>query len=386
MLALLTYLLLFVTPLVVVPFFDLRFEPPKVLFAEFLIQILAVYSLIAGKFRLRRANPLLFAVVMALFLLSLYHLLVNPSGKNLFGNIFRLQGTILFWHFLALSLIAQNVYFKLKEKSVYVTSFIAVCLTALVFGSNSAGRLIGSLGEPNAFGAVVVFMLPFVLILKKMRLRILFVLAALLVVNFTQSKSALIGIGLELLFLALLKMKFKFAISVTICSILLVLSLILPISERYYFLKTNDNPFNYRFEDRAQIWQVSLIAGSESPVFGTGIESVQNRIAKESKLLNADIQYQTIDSAHNIFLDFWIWGGGTGLALLIGLIILTLGNLIRKRMTVETAVMIGLLAVLSFNPTTVSILAAFWWIIGRSFAEKTDKEAFTYQSKSVILI
>jgi O-antigen ligase len=166
-------------------------------------------------------------------------------------------------------------------------------------------------------------------------------------------------------------MKFRFITGVIICSVLLILSLGLPIFERSYFLKTNTDPMNFRFEDRAQIWQVSLAAGSRSPFFGTGIESVQNRIAAMSKKLNANIQYQTVDSAHNIFLDFWIWGGGTGLVLLICLVILTLWNLTRKKMVIETAVMIGLLAVLSFNPTTVSVLAAFWWIIGRSFARET---------------
>jgi hypothetical protein len=306
---LLTYLLLFVTPLIVIPFFSLRFEPPKVLFAEILIQILVVYSLIAGKFRLRRVNPVFFAVIMALFLLSLYHLLVNPSDKNLFGNIFRLQGTILFWHFLALSLIAQNIYFRLKEKYIYIASFLAVCAGALVFGSNSAGRLIGSLGEPNALGAVIVVLLPFVLSLKKLQLKIISVLLALIVINFSQSRSALTGIFLEVLFLGLLRMKFRFITGVIICSVLLILSLGLPIFERSYFLKTNTDPMNFRFEDRAQIWQVSLAAGSRSPFFGTGIESVQNRIAAMSKKLNANIQYQTVDSAHNIFLDFWIWGG-----------------------------------------------------------------------------
>lgn len=370
--ALLTYLLLFVTPLIVVPFFNLRFEPPKVLFAEILIQILVVYSLIAGKFRLRRVNPVLFAVIMALFLISLYHLLVNPSDKNLFGNIFRLQGTILFWHFLALALVAQNIYFRLKEKYIYIVSFLAVCAGALVFGNNSAGRLIGSLGEPNALGAVIVVLLPFVLSLKKLQLKIIGVLLALIVINFTQSRSALTGIFLEVLFFGLLKMKFRFITGVIICSVLLILSLGLPIFERSYFLKTNSDPMNFRFEDRAQIWQVSLAAGSRYPFFGTGIESVQNRIAAMSKTLNADIQYQTVDSAHNIFLDFWIWGGGTGLVLLICLVILTLWNLTRKKMIIEIAVMIGLLAVLSFNPTTVSVLAAFWWITGRSFVRETQ--------------
>lgn len=358
------------------PFFDLRFEPPKVLFAEFLIQVLVVYSLIAGKFRLRKVNPLLFAVVMALFLLSLYHLLVNPSGKNLFGNIFRLQGTILFWHFLILTLITQNIYFRLTEKYIYLGSFLAVIAGALVFGTNRAGRWIGSLGEPNALGAVVVFIFPLVFLnFKSVWIRVIGVIGVIGVINFTESKSALIALGLELVFLGLIKVfKGKFQPAVIICSVLLVLSLILPILEREYFIKTNTNPSAYRFEDRAEIWRVSAIAGLDSPIFGSGLDSIQSQIHKTARNLNFNAQYQIIDSSHNIFLDFWLWGGALGTGLLGILGVLGVKQMIQKKMILELTVFIGLLTVLSFNPTTVSILAGFWWIIGRSFAKEPAKE------------
>jgi hypothetical protein len=365
--ALLIYLLLFVFP-----FISLKFEPPKVLFAEILIEILIVYVLMSGKFRLRKVALSLFVPVAVLFLLSLYHLLNNPSSANIFGNVFRLQGTILFWHLLVFALIVQNNYFRLKEKYVYITAFIAVCAGTLIFGNNSSGRLIGSLGEPNALGAVMVVLLPFVLLnVKPVWGKIAVVLAALMVVNYTQSRSALTGIGLELLFLMLLRSKLRFLPGFIICSILLVLSLVLPIFERSYYLKSGGTYF--RFEDRAQIWEMAGKAGWQYPVFGTGIESVQGRINQISRRENAETQYQVIDSAHNIFLDYWIWGGGMALFALLTLIVIAVKNLVVKKPVLETTLFLGLLAVLLFNPTTVSVLAAFWFVLGRSFA-KFDSE------------
>lgn len=378
MIPFLTYLLLLVTPLVIAPWLPFRFEPPKVLVAEIIIELLVIAAFFGGKLRLKTSNEQnansgkwLISLVGMLFVLSLGHFFLNPSKQILFGNIFRLQGTILFWHLLALCLIAKSAYFKLKDKYVYLAAFLAVCIGAVIFGSNRAGRWVGSLGEPNALGAVIVFIFPLVFLgFKQVWIRIVTIIAALGVINFTESKSALIGLSLQLLVLLLIKLsKEKYLLSVIISLVFLILTLGLPILERMYFLKTNTDPMNFRFEDRAQIWQVALISGLDSPVYGTGLDKVQDQINKTAKQLNFNAQYQAIDSSHNIFLDYWVWGGGFGVGLLVSLVILTLKNLIGKKMLPELAVFLGLLAVLSFNPTTVSILAGFWWIIGRSFAK-----------------
>lgn len=374
MIAFLTYLLLFLVPLIILPGFNLRFEPPKVLISEFLIELIVVYSLLKGKFSLKRVDKHLAFIVGGLFILSLAHLILEPSKENLFGNIFRLQGTILFWHFLALAAVTQNVSFKLREKYIFLTSLLAVCIGGLIFGSNSAGRWIGSLGEPNAFGAVVILIFPFFFLsFKRVWIRVIGVIGVVGVINFTESKSALIALGLELLFLGLVKLfKGRYLSAVMICLSLIVLSLTLPVAERQYFLSTNTDPQNFRFEDRTEIWQVAVFAGIESPLIGSGLESVQARINETAKKLNLNAQYQVIDSSHNIFLDFWVWGGLIGLGLFLSLVILTLKNLIQKKMILEATVFLGLLVVLSFNPTTVTVLAAFWWIIGRSFAGDED--------------
>lgn len=370
MIPFLTYLLFFLIPLIVIPGLNLRFEPPKVLLSEFLIELMVIFSLLTGRFNLKRASKPLAVLLSGLFFLSLFHLSLNPTKDGLFGNIFRLQGTILFWHFLFLALLAQNVYFYLKEKYVYLAGFIAIFSGGLVSGTNSAGRWIGSLGEPNALGAIMVFLFPFVFLsFKSIWIRAIGVIGALGVINFTESKSALIALTLELLFLGLIKLfKGKFLPAVIICSIFLILALGLPIIERAYFLKTNNGPMNFRFEDRAQIWQAALASGFDSPLIGTGIESIQGQIHKYAVKLNFNAQYQVIDSSHNLILDFWVWGGIVGLGLFGVLGVIAVKEMAQKRMLLELTVFLGLLTVLSFNPATVTILAAFWWVIGRSFA------------------
>lgn len=374
MIAFLTYLILFLVPLIVIPVISLRFEPPKVLLTEFLIEVLVVYVITTGKFSLKKASKVLVGVVGGLFLLSLFHLIISPTQQNLFGNIFRLQGTILFWHFLALVLVTQNTYFKLKERYIYLSAFIAVCLGSLVFGVNRAGRLIGSLGEPNALGAVIILIFPFVFLsFKNIWVRLSVLISAIGVINYSESKSALVALVLELLFLGIIKIfKGKYLVATISCLIILGFSLTLPILERDYFLKNNTDPFDFRLEDRAEIWQIALNAGLHSPIFGSGIDSIQSQIHETAQDLNLNSQYSIIDSSHNLLLDYWIWGGFIGLFLMSTLIVLTLKNLIKQKALLEMIIFIGLLTVLLFNPTTVSILVAFWWIIGRSFAKSEN--------------
>lgn len=262
----------------------------------------------------------------------------------------------------------------MKDKYIYLASFLGVCLGALVLGSNSAGRWIGSLGEPNALAAVIVFIFPFVFLnFKQYWLRAVFGVLALIVINFTESRSALIGLSLELLFFVSLRLfKSKILPGVFICSIIFALSLFLPLIGTKYFLQTTNNPRNYQFEDRSNILQVALVSGFNSPIYGSGIESIQNNIHETAKALNSEIQYQVIDSAHNILLDYWIQGGGIGVILLVILVVLAFLNQGQYNLYLEAAVLIGLIPVLSFNPMTASVLDGFWWVLGRSFVKPEE--------------
>ena len=343
--------------------------------SELVIGLLCAYTVFTGLFKLNKMDKKLNLIIGGLFLLSLSHLIIDPSRGNLFGNVFRLQGTILFWFLLALTLIAQNTYFRLKQRYIYMSGFLAIAISGFIFGDNNAGRWIGSLGEPNALAAVIVMIFPFVFLsFKNIWVKIAATVLALVVINFSGSRSGLIGLILELLFISIIRVfKGSYKLAVGICGMLIIVSLALPILERQYLIKTNPDPYFLRFEDRAEIWAAAVSAGLTSPIYGSGLESIQEQIRMASKRMNANSQHQIIDSSHNFVLDFWIWGGAIGVLLMVCLIILTLKNLVKKKLVIETTMFIGLLSVLSFNPTTVVVLIGFWWVIGRSFSQDSEK-------------
>lgn len=369
----LTYLILFLVPLIVVPGITFGFEPPKVIAAESLIVILAVYLIGSGKFGLKKVNKSLAGLLGGLFLLSLGHLVLSPSSQSLFGNVFRLQGIVLFWDLLVFAVIAQMYWFRLKDKSIYFCALLSLAISGLIFGSNSAGRWIGSLGEPNALGAVIILIFPFVFLsFRSSWVKIISLLISLFIINFSESRSALIGLIVQLGFILMVsKLRFKTILASFLAVLVIILSLGLPVMERVYFTKTSEGrPAVFRYEDRSEIWLAALNAGSKSPIFGSGIDAIQGKINQSARQMNFNSQYQIIDSSHNLLLDYWIWGGIAGLILIVFLILLTIVNLSKNSMTLELTVFLGLLAVLMFNPTTVSVLAGFWWLIGRSFSKE----------------
>lgn len=369
MVKLLTYLLLFVLPLVVSPFGRLIFEPPKVLIAEVIIEILFIYLLLASKQPLKKINKPLIFLCGGLLLLSVIHIILDPSPQKLFGNIFRLQGDILLWHLIALTVIAQSIYFRLKDQLIYTGSFLTVSLFGVGLGQNSSGRFIGTLGEPNALASIVVFTFTFAYFHAHKTAKIALAVLALVVINFTESKSGLIALGVVILFLLLSEnFKWKLKNAFFICLVIIILSLSLPFFERGYWLKNNTGPLQFKFEDRAEIWITSFYAGFDLPIYGSGFGSVQDKIKQTSIKLNNNAQYQIIDSSHNLLLDFWVQGGLAGLGLLLTLVILTFINFIKKGMLLELAAFLGVITVMLFNPVTVVILIAFFWLIGRSFA------------------
>lgn len=365
----LIYFLLFFLPLLVSPVGALNFEPPKVLVAEAVIEILVIYFLIAKAGLFKNINKTLAVLLGGLFLLSTVHIVSDLNSINLLGNKFRLQGVILLWHLLALTIIAQIYFFKLKEQSIYILSFLAISIFGVSLGYNSAGRFIGTLGEPNALASVIVLTFTFAYFNVHKTAKIALALLALTVINFTESKSGLIALGLVILLLLLVQnLGWKLKNALIICLIFLTLSLTLPFLEREYWFKTHTEPLNFKFEDRAEIWITSFYTGFESPVLGSGFGSLQDKIKESSIKLNNNAQYLVIDSSHNFLLDFWVQGGIIGLGLIVTLFFMTLINLVQKEMTLELAAFLTVITAMLFNPVTVTILIAFWWLIGRSFA------------------
>lgn len=349
------YFLLIILPLVVATWGVSQFETPKILLAEAGIQILIFYSILIKRQRWNLRNWYVLSIA-ALGIISLIDIVFLRTEISFFGNQFRLQGIFLLWHLAAFSFFTRQISLKWIPKIFFLIPILLLLGLIPIFGNNPSGRAIGTLGEPNMLAATAIFFWPF--LMPKKFLMTLGLLSGTLVMIFSRSNSGIIALGMQILFLMLTyRVKIPIKFSLLICIVLLVMTLGLPFVD-----KREDH------EDRASIWKISGQAALEQPFLGYGFGNVEEAIRKQATQNGSVLKDVYVDSAHNFLLDYFLSGGLAALGAIMVLVAGTFREFVRMRKVREIVLFLGVLTMMSFNPSGVSTLLAFWWLVGRSQA------------------
>lgn len=331
------------------------FETPKVIVGEILIEILVVLAFLRGNFKFI-LNPFSGAIGL-LFLLTIIDLIFLKTNTTFFGNTFRLQGVFFLWHLLGLALISSAINLPKKVYLFSTFSLVVLSLSAYILGGDLNGRAFGTLGEANSLAGMAVFLLPFGLVATPKWAKIGSVVVVALIILASGSRAGVIAFLIQLIFVGLVYLAhFKLSRAFLVALLLGLVSLALPIYAGGGW-----------YENRSEIWYTSLVAGTLSPFIGHGFGNTETAIHQASLILNNNIQYQVVDSAHNIFLDFWVQGGFLGVLAMVILIIFAVRNFLQRGQAKELLIILGLLITLSFNPVSVSLLIAFWFFLGQGF-------------------
>lgn len=352
--------LLFFLPFLVFPFGSSPFEIPKVILAETIIGVLLVLEISKTKFLpLTWRNYQKYWPFGAVVTLGLIHLIFFKTDTTFFGNSFRLQGLFLLWLLLALSVVSSRFNLNEIPKWVYSLALSLLFISSLIVGTNLEGRAIGTLGEPNALAYFSVFLWPFVFFkFEKKAFKIPGLLLPAMIILLSGSRSGLLAFAIQLMFIFLIKVvKFSPALSLAISLLILGISYFLPI------LQTGG-----MFENRAMVWQAAIYAGLQNPIFGGGFGNLESIIHQSAKSIGSYVQFQYVDSGHNILFDWWAQGGILGLLVLVYLLVKTFRSFTKQAKILEIMVFLGLLTALSFNPASIVGLIGFWWLIGQGFS------------------
>jgi O-antigen ligase len=358
--------LLFFLQFVVLPFGASHFETPKVVLAEigiiFLLVIRsgAIIPFLSGDLR-RRVwfdNKIL---ILALCFLSLFHLIFTYHTNTFIGNQFRMQGVFLLWMLLIFSLLTS--FMKRFHLPIWtIIPMLTIQLIASIFISMTTdGRAIGTLGEPNALAASVIFIWPWIFSKKEgakyfVALQILITISmSVLIIIFSGSRSGFLALCIQIFFLIVHRfLSFKKA---TIISLLMMVCLIsLPLMDKETV-----------YENRGEIWKTAVIAGYEHPIAGWGVGNIEVAFKEYNIKLYNRLQGYYVDSSHNFFLDWWIQGGVIGVGLMAVLLMETIKSFIKTKKILHMSLLLGLCMVMLFNPVSVVTLIQFWWLIGEGF-------------------
>ena len=367
-----TIFLLFLLPLIVIPLGYSYFEVPKVLIAEVLIIITSIYILVKKGDLIKQLDRTFLWVILAIFGLSLIDLLLFRTNITLLGNIYRLQGVFLLWNLLALSLIiAKVVDLTIVVKNLFIIPLWALLVTVFIFGLDERGKYVGSLGDANSLAATAVFIWPFAWFASEYKiLKISSLAVAFMIVALSQSRAGIIALMIQLIVFAGLKfLKLSLTKATLIGIVFLLLSLFIP-----FF----DQPNVY--ENRAEIWKTAVTSPYDqfhdgnlnfvALFLGRGFGNTEKTLPLLSVGLDNNVRFQYVDSAHNIFLDWWIQGGLIGVAILFWLVYSTIRAYVGSANIALLMASLGILTSLLFNPLSVVNLMQFWWLVGTSFKSK----------------
>jgi len=265
-----------------------------------------------------KQNRVLISLIVFYTVMFSTTIINSLSGKSIWGNYFRYQGLIMQIHYLAL--VAILFYFQMENKILKITKIIAAagiinCFIILIqsflkiFMFNN--RAAAFLGNPNfAGGYLVISFIYLTSLLKTNKQLVLPSLLFLVSLLLTQSRSAIIAFLVVLIIRVWAKSKNKrnlilALVFIALISTLAVFSFNRPVSS---------------FDNRILIWQRSIKAFSQKPIFGWGIENFD--LAFQSALKPSDFDFKNIrvDHAHNIFLAILINYGLLGLLAYLGLL------------------------------------------------------------------
>jgi hypothetical protein len=363
------FFLLFFLQFVVFPVGTSFFESPKVLLSEILILVLILYAFVISskKIHVHKTQLILFGI---LGILSLWHLLFQQTDTTFFGNQFRMQGVLLLWLLMGFSLITSHM--SLPRIPLWgIGGILVLQLILSIIIDSGNGRAVGTLGEPNALSASVLFVWPFLLfptsqnVIRKKKVagrgrsrlihQAVGIVVSILIILLSGSRSGLVAFVIQVLFLSLLFFKINFKTAAIVVILVTSCSSILPALE--------NNPY----ENRIEIWKTALIGGYENWVFGFGFGNTEKILEMYGDKLYTGSHGYYVDSSHNFLLDFWVQGGFMGLSVIVLLLYLSLKSYIVRREKLLFTLCIGVVTVMLFNPVSVVTLLQFWWLIGQSF-------------------
>lgn len=346
-------LLIFLLPFIINPFFGYFFEPPKVIFAQILIEVILAIVLFRNKSILKSLNKSQLILSATLLILTLFSLFFAKNSQVFFGNEIRLQGIFLLWHLLILSLLSSKLDINKLPKMLFPVCLIFLLVTAFLVEPDINGRAIGTLGEANALASSVIFFWPFAFIVNQ-RFKLGILLTALVIILVSGSHSGMLAFVFQIVFLIAARLV-SLKKAVILVSLLLLLSLTLP------FIKGGN-----WYENRSEIWYTAFLAGGQN-FLGGGFGNIEQSLYQASAKLNNNLRFQAVDSSHNFLLDFWVQGGIVGIIVIILMILLSLKGLIKNLKVLEITSFLGLVCVLLFNPASVATLVAFWFILGQGY-------------------
>jgi len=370
-------ILILLTPLVLGPFGLSLSNYPKTIFFRTLVEIIFVFYLLLVFFDpkyLPKISILVLAVSLYAGVLLLTSFLGFNFFRSFFGDLYRVEGVILYLHLLTFFLIIISIFpkkedwflfFKITAIVSAFSSFAGILQKLGIFqfyGLGLPGRISGTWTNPDFFGPYIVLtiFLGIIVLLDEKNKNWRAIWASILILNFitlilSGTRASWIGFGIGIVFLVLLnRRKRKIILLGALGFVLLVLLLVLnqeklSLAENVLFQRAV-SIFDIETllkSSRLPVWQTAIRAWEERPIFGWGPESFSYLYDKyfKASYLQSIPKNINFDRPHNKILEVMTSSGVIGLL---------------SYLLIFSAIFFCLYRARKKNPVLILILTAFF--------------------------
>lgn len=307
-------------------------EVIRVVFFNRWVELLLIISSILFFFKKKLRISGFFLVMIFFFLFSLiFSSFGIDTEKSLWGNYYRNDGLITYFHLLAFSAI---VYFFWEEKfkNIFIYSNIfASCLSSFLFIISKiiAGRFF-SLGQPILLSGYLLITFPFIFYLfqsaKAKKQKILFasiLLLQIVAICLTGSFGGILGLGFFFLLEVINLNKKNKKIFIGGVIFFLITTTLLVVNIKFH----NKNQFVA--ESRERIFTKLILGWTKKPFLGYGWANVD--YAFEAVPWPITLTHDVyVDKAHSNILEVLVTTGVVGLFFYLLMLIITFKRLIEK--------------------------------------------------------
>lgn len=326
---------LFAFPLIMWPQAPVPYEIPRVWFIQRWIEVLGICGVAASPVLLTRRKidgKLIFLLISFIAVSVISSFIGVDLQKSLWGNYYRGDGLVTFFHLIGLALFIMLFWEKSwREKSikaigcgVFIVSLwsIMTALRLFLLGDKSVdiwgnGAIGASFGNPNFLAGFLVVTLPFVMYLIskyaffwKYFGRLVLILE-LLAITFTRSWAGAFGMFLFLAGWVLIQRpKSRWPVIVVLAGCLSILS--------YLYFKQNQR-LGFVAEGRERIVRRILLGAGRRPLLGYGWANSDYAFEAVTWPIPLDSDVY-VDKAHSQLLEVLATTGVLGLLVNIGLI------------------------------------------------------------------
>lgn len=395
------YIIIGIMPFIIIPQTAQPYINGKVIFL-YLASILLVLLIMIDKIRIE-INIEEKIIIIFFFSLVISTIFSIDVITSVIGKTGWYSGIITYSMYILFFLVA-SIYIKFSNIAINFIGSLSVIMSIytiiqfykkdplliLIFGESSGVDSYGTIGNRNYVGTYfVIFLIAMLSIYVIFNKKIFLIYSSILFAGLLTSltRGCWVAFICVALFALILLRKKKMCLKriVIVISIFTIIFLGINITSNGRIIgRTNELVEDIKDlseesgSGRIRIWRMVLRTIEDKPLLGTGLDTLDNRLAisESDEFWDLASKVGIVDKAHNEFLEYWACGGIVTVLSYISLISVILYKLFKRReddiSKIFMLTIVGYIVQSFFNNSVIAVAPLYWILLGAAVKHYRD--------------